>query len=198
MIHSTGSTLNYAANNVNLLSSSETKATQPSSQTQQDTATSKSTDVSAAYSVEISAKGTTLSSQSSLSSTADTLQATVAADSSQPQQADANTQTQQPSISKAYSVEISLTGAQLSSLNSSSTSIATKASSDNSDSSDSSSTESLSQYSDSQLQQMVSNGKISQSDYNTEIAKRKAEKETTAASTAANHTVDNSEVSKSA
>ncbi|WP_094606100.1 hypothetical protein SPSIL_007700 [Sporomusa silvacetica DSM 10669] len=114
----------------------------------------------------------------------------------------------QPSISPAYSVEISQEGALLNSLNSSTassnsdTAIATAslgdaaktsstaapsgdassattssvpASSDSSDD-DSTASDNLSQYSTSQLKEMLSNGEITQSEYSAEITKREQEK----------------------
>lgn len=200
------------ANNINILSSSQTKATQNASQPQQDETKSQNTDVSAAYSVEISHEGASLHSQSSLAST-------VASDieqnssssvktsqvSSQPQQAE--TSSQQTDSSTAYSVEISQAGADA--LKSSalpdkgsskpSTSAPTSTPTTvSSDSSDSSSTGSLSQYSDSQLQQMISDGKISQSEYNTEIASRKAKEEIAKNGASTNNLMGNTDVSKSA
>lgn len=101
-------------------------------------------------------------------------------------------------ISPAYSVEISKEGADLNSQSSVSASNAAQPSSTNksstttSASSSSSSTENLSQYTDFQLQQMLNAGKISQSEYNTEITKRQARE--TAAS---NNAKSASDVSKS-
>jgi hypothetical protein len=70
-----------------------------------------------------------------------------------------------------------------------STSGSTSSSSDSSSGSTSSSN-SLSSYSDSQLQQMLSNGKITQSDYNTELAKRKEKAASSTQATSDNQSLD--------
>ncbi|MDU2064577.1 MAG: hypothetical protein E6713_07000 [Sporomusaceae bacterium] len=124
--------------------------------------------------------------------------------------------TSTPEISPAYSVEISQEGAQLSADSSNvvqttairqsnsdtkvASSNATEAkaappakpptqmakSSDDSSSTTATSSD-LSQYSEAQLEQLLSQGKISASDYNTEIAKRQQEQ---ASTTASNTTTD--------
>ena len=113
--------------------------------------------------------------------------------------------TTEPTVSPAYSVEISEEGAQMNSLSASAaneppagkpsgnsaevsssatsktnsvtqtSNSSTSAVTENSDSSeDDSDTSNLTQYSDYQLQQMLNDGKITQSEYNAEIVKREA------------------------
>ena len=187
------------ANNIDLLNSSQTtKVAQTPAQASQDETKLQNTNVSAAYAVEISAKGASLYSQSSsATASADLTQTTstrVAASQNSTQAQTTETSANETDSFAAYSVEISQAG--LNALESSATSDtdSTKPSSkpaskpasapstsntatDTTDSS--SSTADLSQYSDSQLQEMVSNGKISASDYNTEVAKRKSSEEVT-------------------
>lgn len=185
-------------NNINLLSSSQaTKVAQTPVQTSQDETKLQNTDVSAAYAVEISAKGASLYSQSSSAAASDLTQTTstsVAATQNSTKSQGAETTSNEADSSAAYSVEISQAGAKLNALESSATSdtdptkpsakppskpasppSTSSSATDTTDSS--SSTADLSQYSDSQLQEMVSNGKLSASDYNTEVAKRKSSEE---------------------
>ena len=136
------------------------------------------------------------------SATASSVNVTAAADTTT---AKTGTDTDSVAISPAYSVEISQEGSRLSSTMKSGSSdgqtsgregaapppggkpptgaapgknAAKSASASNEDSSDSSS-ENLSQYSDAQLKEMVSNGKISQSDYSAEMSKREAKNKET-------------------
>jgi hypothetical protein len=124
------------------------------------------------------------------------------------------------SVSPAYSVEISEEGSQLSSLSASTTgnesptgkpsasspdNATSDASSQTSDSSASSATSSvesatdddsassttnLSQYSDSQLKNMLNKGALTQNEYNTEIAKRAAKKQSETANAASTANAD--------
>lgn len=114
------------------------------------------------------------------------------------------TSTAQATLSPAYSVEISQEGARLSSLNSSRSSSATAAANNvsgsasalnqpaasaattesaASDDSSASTTTNLSQYSESELKQLLNSSKITQGEYTVEMAKRTQETQETKAST---------------
>lgn len=174
-----GSTTSMA----NTINSSQPQPTQYSSEAQYNETTPQCPAVSMAYSVEISEEGASLNSQSSLTSESATLKyasesVNAAQLPSKPQQAGISSR--DTGLSPAYSVEISEAGRQLSagkSVTVSDTKSVASESTDDNDGNSASSTKSLSQYSDSQLQQMLTDGEISQSEYNTEMAKRKTTEE---------------------
>ncbi|TWH47389.1 hypothetical protein [Sporomusa sp. KB1] len=131
-------------------SSTQTKIIQASLESQQNVATAQQTGISAAYSVEISQEGALLNSLHSSTASSNTDAAIVTS-------------------SLGEVAETPSTAAPSGDANS------VTASSDSSDD-DSTSSDDLSQYSTSQLKEMLSNGEITQSEYSAEITKREQEK----------------------
>ena len=135
-------------------SATQTKIVQASLQAQTG-ASAQQTGISAAYSVEISQEGALLNSLNSSTASSNTDAATITS-----------------SLGEAAKTSIT---AVPSNDASSATASTVTASSDSSDD-DSTASDDLSQYSTSQLKEMLSNGEITQSEYSAEITKREQEK----------------------
>jgi hypothetical protein len=155
---------NSSADSVNIISSTGTAVNQ--------TVSPAGTSISPAYSVEISEEGTQLNSLNA-SKTGE------------------EPPTGNPSASSPDNATSSVNDASQTSGSSASSAPASSVESATEDDS-ASDTTSLSQYNDSQLKSMLNKGKITQTEYNAEIAKREAKKqiETANATSTANANVD--------
>ena len=155
---------NSSADSVNIISSTGTAVSQ--------TVSPAGDSISPAYSVEISEEGTQLNSLNS-------------------SKTDKEPPTGKPSASSPDKATSSVNDASQTSGSAASSAPTSSVESAIEDDS-ASTTTNLSQYSDSQLESMLNKGKITQSDYNTEIAKREAKKqpETANAASTANANVD--------